>query len=84
MLRAMVAGCTQNWKLGCSASGPRARLKGKGEGQLKRGFSIFEKHSNNEFKREFKFKHPKMMHQHVCNSKLLYFIIYLRKMVKCL
>jgi hypothetical protein len=25
-----------------------------------------------------------MMHQHVCNSKLLYFIIYLRKMVKCL
>jgi hypothetical protein len=44
----------------------------------------FEKHSNNEFKREFKFKHPKMLHQHVCNSKLLYFIIYLRKMVKCL
>jgi hypothetical protein len=24
------------------------------------------------------------MHQHVCNSKLLYFIIKLRKMVKCL
>jgi hypothetical protein len=24
------------------------------------------------------------MHQHVCNSKLLYFIIKLREMVKCL
>jgi hypothetical protein len=42
MLRAMVAGCALNWKLGCSASGPRARLKGKGEGELKRGFSILK------------------------------------------
>jgi hypothetical protein len=35
-------------------------------------------HSNNKFKPEFELQHNKLMHQHVCNTKLLYFIIELR------
>jgi hypothetical protein len=51
--------------------------KGKGkEGEVEKVFSIFFKTLKpNEFKQEFEFKHSKTMHQHVCNSKLLYFII---------
>jgi hypothetical protein len=45
-------------------------------------FSIFNsyfqiylnKQTNFKFKPRFESKHPKTMHQHVCNSKLLYFI----------
>jgi hypothetical protein len=46
--------------------------------------SIFENTQTIEFKPGFEFKHFKTMHRHVCNNKLLYFIIKLRKMVKCL
>jgi hypothetical protein len=63
------------------AAGQIKRERGR---RAKERIFNFEKQSNNEFKQEFEFKHPKMMHQHVCNSKLLYLIIYLRKMVKCL
>jgi hypothetical protein len=48
-------------------------------------FLIFKNIQINEFKHEFEFKHSKTMHQHVCNSKLLYFIILInKKMIKCL
>jgi hypothetical protein len=68
-----VAGCTPKTKLGCRAN-KRGRRKGKRE------FSFFvEKHSNIEFKQKFEFKHPKMMHPHVCNREFLYFFIKLRK-----
>jgi hypothetical protein len=56
----------------------------KGKGMQREGFPLFEKQSNNEFKQEFEFQHPKMMHQHVCNSEFLYFINKIRKMIKCL
>jgi hypothetical protein len=42
----------------------------------KEGFSYFLKNNQtNEFKHKFEFKHSKTMQQHVCNNKLLYFII---------
>jgi hypothetical protein len=37
--------------------------------------TFFKKQANKfEFKPRFESKHPKTMHQHECNSKLLYFI----------
>jgi hypothetical protein len=45
----------------------------------KKVFPIFLKKQTNEFKHEFEFKHSKTMHQHVCNNKLLYFIILINK-----
>jgi hypothetical protein len=65
--------------LGCAlAIGLRcwwARKEKGVKGGVERFFIFFKHISNNEFKPEFEFKHNKMMHQHVCNSELLYFII---------
>jgi hypothetical protein len=71
---AAVVGCTQKRKLGCGAN-----KRGRRKGGKERVFICFEKHSNIEFKPKFEFKHPKMMHQHVCNREFLYFFIKLRK-----
>jgi hypothetical protein len=44
--------------------------------KTKEGFSFFFKiNQTNEFKHTFEFKRSKTMHLHVCNNKLLYFII---------
>jgi hypothetical protein len=64
-----------------AAAGPK---RGKRRRGLKGRVFIFQMHSNNKFKPEFELQHNKLMHQHVCNTKLLYFIIELRKIVKCL
>jgi hypothetical protein len=49
--------------------------KEKGERREKgKGFQISKSTQANEFKPRFESKHPKIMHQHECNSKLLYFI----------
>jgi hypothetical protein len=74
------AGWAAKLAVGC---GRRWAKKGKGGGGVKRKVFIFKHKPNNEFKPEFEFKHNKMMHQHVCSRELLYFIIKLRKMVKC-
>jgi hypothetical protein len=47
-------------------------------------FSIYNNIQTIEFKHEFEFNHSKTMLKHACNNKLLYFIIKLRKMIKCL
>jgi hypothetical protein len=75
--------------LGCGAGGGGLRARGKlgCEAGLERParerfalffFSIsisYLKQANKfEFKPRFESKHPKTMHQHECNSKLLYFI----------
>jgi hypothetical protein len=57
-------------ELGCGASGPKRRR----EGSKRKSFPFFQTHSNHEFEQEFEFKHPKTMHQHVCNREFLYFI----------
>jgi hypothetical protein len=57
------------WAAG--AGGPK---RGKEGGNLKERVSIFSKHNQTLNSNEFEFKHPKMMHRHVCYSKLLYFI----------
>jgi hypothetical protein len=44
------------------------------EGKRKKGFQISKYTQANEFKPRFESKHPETMHQHECNSKLLYFI----------
>jgi hypothetical protein len=59
------------------------RVRAKGA-KRKRISIFFENTQTIEFKPGFEFKHFKTMHRHVCNNKLLYFIIKLRKMVKCL
>jgi hypothetical protein len=49
------------------------------------GFLFFlKKEIKPKFKHKFEFNQPKLMLQHVCNSKLLYFIILINKMIKCL
>jgi hypothetical protein len=63
-----VVGCGSDWA-----------KREKGGGGLKGRVFIFQTHSNYEFKPEFEFKHNKMMHQHVCNRELLYFVIELKK-----
>jgi hypothetical protein len=76
MLRAMVAGCVRNWKLGCGWGWP----KGKGVwGKSEKGFVFFFQISFEtlkpiEFKQKFESKHSKIMHRHECNRELLYFI----------
>jgi hypothetical protein len=40
-----------------------------------KGFRFFLINQTNEIKHTFEFKHSKIIHQHVCNNKLLYFII---------
>jgi hypothetical protein len=48
--------------------------KGRREGRKKeKGFQFSKSTQANEFKTRFESKHPKTMHQHECNSKLLYF-----------
>jgi hypothetical protein len=50
-----------------------------------KGFYFFlKKEIKPKFKHKFEFNQPKLMLQHVCNSKLLYFIILINKMIKCL
>jgi hypothetical protein len=46
-----------------------------------KGRVFFFKNINqtNEFKHTFEFKHSKTLHEHVCNNKLLYFIILIIK-----
>jgi hypothetical protein len=55
-----------------SWNGPKRKKVG---GVKRIGFPFFKNIQTNEFKQEFEFKHSKTMHQHVCNSELLYFII---------
>jgi hypothetical protein len=50
-----------------------------GEKVKRKRFSNFKNNQTNEFKHEFEFKHSKTMQQHVCNNKLLYFIILINK-----
>jgi hypothetical protein len=54
-----------------SATRPKRGQGGKG---FKRKVFNFQTHSKYEFKPMFEFKHNKMMHHHVCNRELLYFI----------
>jgi hypothetical protein len=85
--RSCWAAARTGWKQAAGANGlqnENGLKRGRSGAFKKKGFYFFQTHSNNEFKQEFEFKHPKMMHQHVCNSKLLYFVIKLRKMIKCL
>jgi hypothetical protein len=43
-----------------------------------------KKLQTNEFIYKFAFKHTKVMHQHVCNIKLLWLIYFILKIIKCL
>jgi hypothetical protein len=52
----------------------RARIGRESKGKRK-WFLFLKNNQPNEFKYKFEFKDSKTMHQHVCNSKLLYFII---------
>jgi hypothetical protein len=46
------------------------------QGRREKEVFLFKKNNQtNEFKHNFQFKQSKTMHQHVCNNKLLYFII---------
>jgi hypothetical protein len=46
-------------------------------------FLIFSKGiQTSGFKYQFKFKQPKIMHQHACNIKLLRFINLIKKIIK--
>jgi hypothetical protein len=45
--------------------------KENGRRRKKRGFIFLKSLQTNEFKCKFEFKHTKLMHQHVCNIKLL-------------
>jgi hypothetical protein len=53
--------------------------KKQGQGIKEVLFYFKENNQTKEFKHEFEFKHSKTMHQHVCNNKLLYFIILIKK-----
>jgi hypothetical protein len=59
------------------------RVEGR-EKKEKKGFSDFEKQQTIEFKCKFEFKHFKIMHQHVCNIKLLGLICFILVNIKCL
>jgi hypothetical protein len=57
---------------------------GTRERKQDKGFCDFEKQQTNEFKCKFEFKHFKIMHQHVCNIKLLGLICFILENIKCL
>jgi hypothetical protein len=56
----------------------------QGREKQDKGFCDFEKQQTNEFKCKFEFKHFKIMHQHVCNIKLLGLICFILENIKCL
>jgi hypothetical protein len=61
------------------------RWAGQANGKRVERVSIFlKKEIKQKFKHKFEFNQLKLMLQHVCNSKLLYFIILINKMIKCL
>jgi hypothetical protein len=41
-----------------------------------------KRHKPNEFKLEFEFKQPKIMHKHECNNKFLWFIYFIIEKLK--
>jgi hypothetical protein len=53
----------------------RGGLRNKTRKDKGRVFIFLKINQTNEFKHTFEFKRSKTMHLHVCNNKLLYFII---------
>jgi hypothetical protein len=47
-------------------------------------FEILKRFKANEFKLRFEFNQTKIVLQHECNNKLLWFINLLKKIIKCL
>jgi hypothetical protein len=64
-------------KLGCKGwIGPKQEGKGGGKGNV---LQIFKRIQTNEFKHRFEFNQSKIVLQHVCNNKLLWFINLIEK-----
>jgi hypothetical protein len=66
-----VVGCARERSWAAEQAG---RKEEEEEGREVKERVFLQTHSNHEFKQEFEFKHPKTMHQHICNRELLYFI----------